>query len=153
MNPQLAETINLYIDKNHSQEMWAPLFLLGCLLLLEIPFGKWHIKNTFDYVLNWCKVLVVHFVWWITFSQAIMGGCLVFVMQYWLAKQYGKFDEFESFHPWGIAFRDNLSQTQTIWLRVGYIFGFLLHTYVMVWYIKKSWKAQDTYVRAKAVKN
>jgi hypothetical protein len=131
-----AEAINIFIDRVHSPYYWAFPVALGTFALLEVflPHKEFFV-SAFDRYFTYLKFSLIGFLSLVATSQGFTGGCVVHLVQNWLAQNYlGK--EYWNL-PYGLVYREYLPADLEWLLRLVYILGGLLSVLgVWVYYRK-----------------
>ncbi len=143
MDSQTALLINQWIDKVHNPNYWIVFWFIALYILLEPKiFPKRDIipQNKYAKTIICTKLFILIFTFSIALSQSLFGGCLITLIQNYIASTYlGR----EYWYPFGLVFRENFSPEYWIYLRLFYIvitilYGYWVYTYYK--FIMKNWK-------------
>lgn len=134
MNAQIALLINQWIDRIHNPNYWIIFWVIAVYILLEykiFPHKKIVINTRYGRIVFYSKLGVLLFTFSIALSQSLLGGCVIQLIQNYLALNY--LDR-EYWYPFGLVFREYLNPRYWIWLRIGYgiftiAYGFWIYRY------------------------
>lgn len=143
MDSQTALLINQWIDKVHNPNYWIVFWFIALYILLEpkiFPKRAIVTQNKYTNIIIHTKLFILIFTFSIALSQSLFGGCLITLIQNYIASTYlGR----EYWYPFGLVFRENFSPEYWIYLRLFYIvitilYGYWVYTYYK--FIMKNWK-------------
>lgn len=126
-----ALTINNFIDRIHSAEYWAFPSMLGAFAMLEIflPAKDFYL-NQFDRYYTYLKFSFIIFLTLVATSQGFTGGCLVHLVQNWLAQNYLGKEYWNT--PYGIVYRELVPEDYVWMLQMLYFLGGII-TILAAW--------------------
>ncbi|MGA1050626.1 MAG: hypothetical protein ACO3TG_03960 [Minisyncoccia bacterium] len=136
MDSQTALLINQWIDILHNPTYWIVFWFIALYILLEPKiFPKRDIipQNKYAKTIICTKLFILIFTFSIALSQSLFGGCLITLIQNYIASTYlGR----EYWYPFGLVFRENFSPEYWIYLRLFYIVITILYGYWVYKYYK-----------------
>lgn len=136
MDPELALNINRLIDRVHSPYYWAFPSVLAVFSALEVFLpAKAYYLNRFDKYLTYCKFALIIFFTLIATSQGFTGGCVLHLLQNWLAQNYLHMEYWNA--PYGPVYREYVPRDWEWVLRVSYFLGAWLSLAAAWQYYKK----------------
>ena len=140
MTAEQAIAINNFIDQIHSPYYWAFPVALGIFALLEIFLpAKDRYLNSFDRYFTYTKFSLAVFVTLVATSQGFTGGCVVHLIQNWLAQAFlGK--EYWNL-PYGVVYRELVPENFVWVLHLIYFLGGVMS-------LLATWKYYQKFIRS-----
>ncbi len=117
-----ALAINNLIDRLHSPDYWAIPVSLGLFATLEIFLpAKEDYLSQFDKYFTYIKFTLIVFFMLVATSQGFTGGCVIHIVQNWLAHTYLGQEYWNT--PYGIVYREYLPEGYVWVLQLIYFTG------------------------------